>query len=47
MPPQQPKKKAKPPRPAKKQDAADVDRAVSEGMEQPQHAPPKKRPKKK
>ncbi len=47
MPPQQPKKIAKPPRRAKKQDAADVDRAVSEGMGQPQHALPKKRPNKK
>ena len=46
MPPQDPKKKPKPPRPVKKQDAADVDRADSEGMAQPQHTPPLKRPKK-
>jgi hypothetical protein len=30
----------------KSQDAADVDRAASEGMVQPQHSPPKKRKKK-
>ena len=35
--------KKKPPRPVKKQDAADVDRAESEGMAQPQGLPPKKR----
>ncbi len=39
------KKAAKPPRPAKKQDAADVDRAAGEGMAQPQGRPAKKRRK--
>jgi len=37
----------KPPRPVKKQDAADVDRAESEGMGQPQALPAKKKPTKK
>ena|ERR1700736_5410972 len=37
------KPKAKPPRPPKKQDAADVDRAESEGMAQPQSQRPKKK----
>ena len=36
--------KAKPPRPAKKQDVQDIDRADSEGMAQPQGLPPKKNP---
>jgi hypothetical protein len=36
---------AKPPRPGKKQDAADVDRAAGEGMGQPQGRPAKKRKK--
>lgn len=36
--------KKKPPRPVKKQDAADLDRAESEGMAQPQGARPKKKP---
>jgi hypothetical protein len=36
-------KKRKPPRPAKKRDAADVDRADSEGMGQPQGRPPKEK----
>ena len=39
------KKATKPPRPAKKQDAADVDRAAGEGMGQPQGGPAKKRKK--
>jgi hypothetical protein len=39
--------KAKPPRPVKKQDVADIDRADSEGMAQPQGLPPKKRQAKK
>src|SRR5437016_2863512 len=40
-----PKKKKKPPRPAGKRDAADVDRAASEGMAQPQGTrSPKKNP---
>jgi len=38
-----PLKPAKPPAPKKKQDREDIDRADSEGMAQPQHAPPKKR----
>ena len=42
-----PKKPAKPPRPVNKKDAADLDRADSEGMGQPQGTPPRKRPKKK
>jgi len=40
------KKATKPPRPAKKQDAADVDRAAGEGMGQPQGRSPTKRKKK-
>lgn len=39
------KKAAKPPRPAKKQDAADVDRATGEGMGQPQGRLAKRRKK--
>ncbi len=39
--PQTPKKK--PPRPVKKQDATDLDRADSEGMAQPQGKRPKKK----
>jgi len=35
--------KKKPPRPTKKQDAADVDRAEGEGMAQPQHKAPKEK----
>jgi hypothetical protein len=35
--------KAKPPRPAKKRDVQDIDRADSEGMAQPQGVPPKKK----
>ncbi len=42
----EPKKRTKPPRPKGKRDAADVDRAASEGMAQPQHKLPKKRKKK-
>jgi len=36
--------KAKPPRPAKRQDAKDIDRADSEGMGQPQGVTPEKNP---
>jgi hypothetical protein len=36
--------KARPPRPVKKQDVKDIDRADSEGMGQPQGLPPKKNP---
>jgi hypothetical protein len=40
--------KAKPPRPTKKRDVADIERADDEGMAQPQGLPPKKkRPAKK
>jgi len=39
-----PKAKKKAPRPARKQDAADVDRAEAEGMAQPQGTPPEKNP---
>ena len=39
--------KAKPPRPVKKRDVQDIDRADSEGMAQPQGLPPKKRAAKK
>ena len=35
--------KAKPPRPVKKRDVQDIDRADSEGMGQPQGLPPKKK----
>ena len=35
--------KAKPPRPVKKRDDQDIDRADSEGMGQPQGLPPKKK----
>jgi hypothetical protein len=35
--------KAKPPRPVKKRDVQDIDRADSEGMAQPQGVPPKKK----
>jgi len=42
-----PKKPAKPPRPIKKQDAADLDRAESEGMGQPQGQASKKKTAKK
>jgi hypothetical protein len=36
--------KAKPPRPAKKQDVKDIERADSEGMGQAQGVPPEKKP---
>ncbi len=36
--------KAKPPRPGKKRDVTDIDRADSEGMGQPQGVPEKKNP---
>jgi hypothetical protein len=39
--------KAKPPRPTKKRDVADIERADDEGMAQPQGRSPKKRPAKK
>ena len=35
--------KARPPRPAKKRDVEDIDRADSEGMAQPQGVPPKRK----
>ena len=35
--------KSKPPRPAKKRDVQDIERADSEGMAQPQGLPPKKK----
>ena len=35
--------KAKPPRPVKKRDVEDIDRADSEGMGQPQGMPPKRK----
>jgi hypothetical protein len=35
--------KARPPRPKKKQDVADIERADSEGMAQPQGDPPRKK----
>jgi hypothetical protein len=35
--------KAKPPRPVKKRDVQDIDRADSEGMAQPQGVPPKQK----
>ena len=35
--------KARPPRPAKKRDVEDIDRADSEGMGQPQGMPPKRK----
>ena len=37
--------KAKPPRPVKKQDVKDIERADSEGMGQPQGMPPASKPK--
>jgi len=47
MPDAEPRKpaanKAKPPRPKKKQDVLDLDRADSEGMGQPQAKPPKEK----
>ena len=47
VPDAEPKKpaanKAKPPRPKKKQDVTDIDRADSEGMGQPQGTPPKEK----
>jgi|SRR6185295_17468451 len=49
VPDAEPKKKpapnkANPPRPTKKRDVEDIDRADSEGMAQPQAIPPKKNP---